>query len=329
MRKTILLRFLLLLAVWLGGCCGIAAAIILGLHSDSPAEIFAGVVFIGFFVLLILLAVTDHRLQNEIEQDPELIPPEADEETLRAWSQADAVFDEKLRRLDSERKNLRLLGIVITPLLAVLFIISEINFRDKIRKYGLHPGSPVCALRAYMKRCSSFCGWIGFAVMLIAVFMILFSAMYAFVAHSKTTVLNSSAKMLFHAVTAYQTDLEYDDQDYRLQTVIINGSDPGPNLALHEGIRSYFNDADRMWYALICDKDGYVTGTLCANHPITQDAIDHPQTFEEQYAYMKSPFRKDLAAVGADAPKFDLVSADYTELVAGMGRGDAVFTEMK
>ena len=38
MRKTILLRFLLLLAVWLGGCCGIAAAIILGSHSDSPAE---------------------------------------------------------------------------------------------------------------------------------------------------------------------------------------------------------------------------------------------------------------------------------------------------
>lgn len=294
LRRKIRLTFLLVFAVWFGICFGISALLCFpsGFDADMASCTFAGVYFIGFLVLLIVLAATRKHLSQQAENCPGLIPPGVPAEILQGWEKSDEIYLDRMNKLERERKNIFALGILFLPFLIPVFILSEVNYRNRINALRLHPGSPVAALRRYASLKERSFGWIGFFILLFCLFMILFSSMLAFVGKSKVTSLNSSAKMVSNAAIAYQADLDYAGEDSRFQTVIINGQDPGANIGFHEGITRYFSDASRGWYAVICDAEGNVTGAMYAKYPITEEQLSHPQTFEEQLRCMSSLFQK-------------------------------------
>ena len=294
MRRKIRYTYLISFAVWFGICFGIAFLFGMrkGFDRTETACAFAAVFFFGLIALLVALNIIRTRLDLSIKNSTELIPTGADEETVREWLRSDAIYLEQIGAMNRERKSLITLGILLSLFLPLFFILAEINYRNRIRALGLHPGTPVAALRRFSEKRERGYGWTGFFILLFCVFMILFSSMLAFVGKSKVHTLNTEAKCIYNAAVNYQTDLDYADQDTHLRTVIINGQMPGDETEFHEGICGYYSDASRLWYAVICDENGQITDAMCAKRPITEEDLAHPQTYDEQLAYMSSMFQQ-------------------------------------
>lgn len=121
----------------------------------------------------------------------------------------------------------------------------------------------------------------------------MFSAMYSFTAKGRLTALNSTAKYVYTAAITYQNDLDLSDKPYQLETTIVNIAENRANNPLHQGIYPYFNDSEKINYAVICDETGKVTGALASRRPITEEDLAHPPSFEEQYAICNAWFRTD------------------------------------
>ena len=304
LRKKIRLRYLLVFFCWFGVICGISAMICIAgnVPADFVGGVFAGVTFFGFLIVLFVLQFMLGKQERAINSDSRLMPSDA--ETLNAWFTSDRIYNEKMYLLERERKNLLLLGFIFFPLLIPLFILSEINYRYQIRALGLHPGSPANALCSFAKKRKDSCTLAAACILLFSLFFFLFNAMFGFTARSKVSSLNSTARYLYQTACTYQADLDYADQDYRLETTIFNLGAPERNTEFYKCLQKYFNDADRINFAIICDENGTVCGAVCANkgHEITEYDLTHFQAPDEQYQKMSSLFHKKEVVANYIAP---------------------------
>ncbi|MBP0988910.1 MAG: hypothetical protein J6S92_11605 [Oscillospiraceae bacterium] len=292
MQKRIRLRFLLVFAVWFGAVCGITAIISLfqGFQRDEALAVFSAAMLIGFFVLVGMLGITGSRFEKELDSMPELHPADGND---AAYAEQDAAYQAQVKKISQDSRTMIIIGILLPPLLLPLFILSEFNYRVQIKKRGLHAGTAACELSVYTRRLESNWGWIGFFLLLFSFCLLMFSAMYSFTAKGRLTALNSTAKYVYTAAVAYQNDLDLSDKPYQLETTIVNIAENRTNNPLHQGIYPYFNDSEKINYAVICDETGKVTGALASRRPITEEDLAHPQSFEEQYAICNAWFRTD------------------------------------
>lgn len=304
LRRQIRTRYLLSFVCWIAAVCAITAVV--GSKSpdagrDTYACILVAVSLIGSLIFCLILALSDHQLEKRINGMQELKP--ADAETLNAWNAADSCYLEKTKQLAKARSSLRIAGFFLLPLYPLILILSEINYRNQIKSYGLHPGSHACALCEDVRKHSSRCAAAAIFLIFASAGFLLFSAMFSFKAHSKATVLNSVARSAYNAAIYYQTELDEQGQDSRLQTTIVNLDSPERDSDLHQAMRIFSNDLDRFNYAVICDETGMVTGALSSRRPITEYDLTHLQSFHEILEKTDRMFRKEDAVGNYIAPQ--------------------------
>ena len=107
-------------------------------------------------------------------------------------------------------------------------------------------------------------------------------------AHRQTITLNSRAKQVYNAAVAYQQDLSAGSSGSRLQTTILNLNSDRTGSTLYQGIYRYTADVEKLSFAVICDGEGNVTGTMVSHGNIEETDLTNPQSFETQREYMRS-----------------------------------------
>ena len=179
----------------------------------------------------------------------------------------------------------------------IFFVILAISYhRLEMRINGMQDRCMKSALREDVHKHNSRCIAAAGIMMIASAVFFLLSLMFNSSAHSKVRTLNTAAKFTYLAATSYQNDLDERDQNYRLQTIIVNLDSPDRNNEPHQKMRDYFRDAfDNYNYAIICDENGIVTGALCSRRPITEYDLTHLQSFDEMLKKNDRMFRKEDA----------------------------------
>ena len=114
-------------------------------------------------------------------------------------------------------------------------------------------------------------------------------------AHRQTYALNTEAKNVFYAASAYQQELRDAGLEPQLRTTILNLKDDRKSSTLFQGMHKYKSDLETISFAVICDSEGNVTGAMSSRGNITEYDLTHPQTFAEQREYLRSVFRSRKA----------------------------------
>lgn len=117
----------------------------------------------------------------------------------------------------------------------------------------------------------------GILVLLVflSVGAFLFYALLDFVASDKVNSANSCARMVYNAVTAWQTESEAYDKDIPLKTEIyyISEEMTPDEESVAYNIYLYFSNNGDYWCAVVCDEDGEILYTFYSEEEITEDEL--------------------------------------------------------
>lgn len=261
----------------------------------------------GLLALLTLTALLNRieaQYRAEARQNPNLLPPDLDDETLAYWKAADQRYTDARKQMKAERNLILLVGFVLNYVIYIaLFaaiVIAAIRWQMRSKALGQKPISPFCRADAALRENKSRLLWASFALWFVVCCWMLFCAMFKYTANSKANAFNNNAKSIYHAASAYQEDLEKEGKDWRLKTTIVGQGEIGAEGSLSAGIHLYFTDAERLWYAVVCDSDGNITAVYCSRSELTESDL-HPQSLDEQRALYSKPFHSD-EVIGYYAP---------------------------
>lgn len=124
--------------------------------------------------------------------------------------------------------------------------------------------------------------------------LVMFSAMYEFVGHSRYDALCREAKYIAQAAQTQLAAWEEDGIPYQPQTVCYNAGDAIAEDSLLEGIANQYSYILQYNFAVVFDNAGNLAYTLCAQFPLHAQTLSLPTDEEMRAAYANPLHKKEL-----------------------------------
>lgn len=302
---------LLTVAVWAAmTACAVGTVYALNLMRGMEFCAVAGLVLcLAVPVLLIVMTVQDSSFRKSVRNAPELLPADAEPETVAFWQEAERNYLKARRKLTAFRLLTVAAGLIamiwFPPAFYIAILIAALIRPPALEAADQCPETPYKALDEYAESGSRRigCG----AALLIPVFfgVVLFGTVNSSVASSRRRVLESSAHSVYSAAERWVSDC--DEKDLTVEPGVYTGcaadeaTDPD---SLQAAMKKYFAGVKDYWYAVTIDGDGKVTQAFFKNDTITESDLT-PMTVEQQEKLLSSPFTSKEAVGCYTAPAKD------------------------